>query len=341
MEKQPIFSVIIPAYNYGQYISESLQSIHDQTFPDWECIVVDDGSTDNTAEMVKHFIEKDARIKYHFQTNSGLSRARNKGISLASGSYYNFLDADDLLESGKLQLFYENILKNPKADVLYSEGRLFKDSNKDELFFNYSELEQNEWTLAKSGSGNEIIAEFLKTNRFLVNMPIVKSSLAKELKFDIQHESAAKWTFKHENSNKFIQGNDDWDFWARAAISGAQFLKLTYIKNSYSLLRLHGGSMSTKELQMISSQIVMRSKWNSLIQDTIIKKANYKLLQLSILLYGIHSKMEGNTSVGNRFIRLAIKNRADFKYTLFSVFSLCLPRTYAMKLLKKITGQQN
>ncbi|MFT5883703.1 MAG: glycosyltransferase involved in cell wall biosynthesis [Arcticibacterium sp.] len=339
MKKLPLFSVIIPAYNYGHYISESIQSVLNQSFQDWECIVIDDGSKDNTAEVVKAFTQKDSRIKYHFQKNAGLSKARNRGISLAKGSYFQFLDADDLLESEKLRLFNDTILNHPEADVLYSEGRLFKESNLEDLLYNYLDLEQKEWTLDISGRGNKIIADFLKSNRFLVNMPVVRASIAKEILFDIQHLSAAKWRFAHENSHRFIQGNDDWDFWTRAAISGAVFLKIPYITGSYSLLRLHGGSMSTKQLQMISSQIVMRSKWHALIKDPTIKKENAKLLQLSILLYGIHSKIDGKISVGNRFIQLAIKSSHDFKYTLFSLISYLLPGKTAMNLLKKVTGQ--
>ncbi|MFT7419912.1 MAG: glycosyltransferase involved in cell wall biosynthesis, partial [Arcticibacterium sp.] len=83
----PLFSVIIPAYNYGHYISESIQSILNQSFQDWECIVIDDGSKDDTSDVVKGFTIKDSRIKYHFQKNAGLSKARNRGISLAKGSY--------------------------------------------------------------------------------------------------------------------------------------------------------------------------------------------------------------------------------------------------------------
>ncbi len=339
METKPLFSVIIPAYNYGHYISESIESILNQSFQDWECIIIDDGSKDDTAEVVQHFTEKDARIKYHFQNNAGLSKARNMGISLAKGSYFQFLDADDLLESGKLQHFNETILKHPEADVLYSEGRLFKDSNLNQLLYNYLELEQKPWTLDVSGKGNKIIIEFLKSNRFLVNMPIVKANIAKEILFDIQHLSAARFGFAHENSERFIQGNDDWDFWTRAALSGAEFFKIPYTLGSYSLLRLHGGSMSTKQLQMISSQIVMRSKWNALIHDPSIKKTNAKFLQLSILLYGIHSKIDGNSAVGNKFILQALGIGSDLKYTLFSLISLVLPGQTAMNLLKKITGQ--
>jgi glycosyltransferase involved in cell wall biosynthesis len=335
----PLFSVIIQAYNYGHYISESIQSILNQSFQDWECIVIDDGSKDDTSDVVKGFTIKDSRIKYHFQKNAGLSKARNRGISLAKGSYFQFLDADDLLEPEKLQLFNDTIINHPEADVLYSEGRLFKESDLEKLLYNYVELEQKEWTLNTSGKGNKIIAEFLKSNRFLVNMPVVRSSVAKKMLFDIQHLSAAKWGFVHENSHKFIQGNDDWDFWTRTAISGALFLKIPHINGSYSLLRLHGGSMSTKQLQMISSQIVMRSKWHALITDPTIKKENAKLLQLSILLYGIHSKIDGRNSVGNRFIQNAIKSRSDFKYTLFSLIAYLISGQMAMSLLKKVTGQ--
>jgi len=89
-------SIIIPAYNVGQFISETLESVQRQTFDNWEAIIVDDGSTDNAVEVVKHFIQNDKRFRLICQPNGGVSKARNTGLLAGSGTYLSFLDGDDL-----------------------------------------------------------------------------------------------------------------------------------------------------------------------------------------------------------------------------------------------------
>jgi glycosyltransferase involved in cell wall biosynthesis len=81
----PKVSVVIPTYNYGRFLGEAIQSVLDQTFQDFEIFVVDDGSTDNTKEIVDSF--KDHRIKYIYQENRGVSAARNTGIQTSIGEY--------------------------------------------------------------------------------------------------------------------------------------------------------------------------------------------------------------------------------------------------------------
>src|SRR5215831_15925290 len=99
----PLVSVIVPAYNYGSLIGETLDSLRNQTYNNWECWVIDDGSTDNTSEVVRVYCKSDPRIKYLPQMNSGPSVARNNGIRHSRGSYLQFLDADDLLEKRKIE----------------------------------------------------------------------------------------------------------------------------------------------------------------------------------------------------------------------------------------------
>ncbi|HPO73662.1 MAG TPA: glycosyltransferase family 2 protein [Armatimonadota bacterium] len=91
----PHFSVVIPAYNRARFLPECLDSVLAQTFTDWECIVVDDGSTDGTRELVADYIRRDSRFRYHWQENAGASAARNAGIERATSEWIAFLDSDD------------------------------------------------------------------------------------------------------------------------------------------------------------------------------------------------------------------------------------------------------
>ena len=93
MKGRPLISIIIPCYNHGHYLDRALESVLAQTMPDWEVIVVDDGSTDDTRAVVRAYA--DGRVRYLYQENQGLAGARNTGIDHARGNYLAFLDADD------------------------------------------------------------------------------------------------------------------------------------------------------------------------------------------------------------------------------------------------------
>ena len=103
------FSIIIPAFNAENSIERALNSIKNQTFEDFEALIIDDGSIDNTANLCKNFIEYDQRFKYHFQANAGVSAARNRGIDYAKGEYLVFLDSDDAYRSSYLSILNQAI----------------------------------------------------------------------------------------------------------------------------------------------------------------------------------------------------------------------------------------
>lgn len=99
----PKISIIVPCFNQAQYLDEALQSVYNQTYINWECIVVNDGSTDNTEEVAFAWCEKDTRFKYIFQQNGGLSSARNIGLANVKGEYIQFLDSDDTINKFKFE----------------------------------------------------------------------------------------------------------------------------------------------------------------------------------------------------------------------------------------------
>jgi glycosyltransferase involved in cell wall biosynthesis len=112
MNDHPFFSVVIPLYNKEKYIKETLQSVRNQSFQDFEIIVIDDGSTDNSCDIVKS--KNDSRVRLIRQDNGGPSKARNRGIKEAKGKYISFLDADDAWLPDKLERQNELHLKNPE-----------------------------------------------------------------------------------------------------------------------------------------------------------------------------------------------------------------------------------
>jgi len=118
-ETQPFFSVIIPTYNRCLAVANAVKSVLAQTYTNFEVIVVDDGSTDNTATEVEKIVGTDSRVVYIFQENQERSASRNNGVELAKGEFICFLDSDDLYEPDHLLLLKETIGKQKEAAALY------------------------------------------------------------------------------------------------------------------------------------------------------------------------------------------------------------------------------
>ena len=122
----PLISVVIPAYNAGQFLDETLESVLSQTYENWECIIVNDGSTDNTESVAKKWCEKDSRFRLTNKENGGLSSARNWGIKESKAEYIAFLDADDILTPDSLEVRI-NVLIEQNVDLVATKLQHFTD----------------------------------------------------------------------------------------------------------------------------------------------------------------------------------------------------------------------
>lgn len=130
MDSQIFFSVIIPAYNREKFLKKCVDSVFRQSYPHFELIIVDDGSTDGTKGLISSYDDK--RILYFYQDNKGVSRARNKGLELARGGFIAFLDSDDRWTGDKLEKSLRYIREYPEIcifhteEIWYRKGRLLK-----------------------------------------------------------------------------------------------------------------------------------------------------------------------------------------------------------------------
>ncbi len=125
----PLISVIVVTYNRARFLKEALESIKRQTFKDYEIILVDDGSTDNTREIAKEY----PGIRYIYQEHSGISRARNTAVKAAIGKWIATLDSDDLWETDKLQKQVDYLLTHPDCRIVFTAFRNFTDIPEDKL----------------------------------------------------------------------------------------------------------------------------------------------------------------------------------------------------------------
>jgi len=130
MNKKALVSIVMPAYNSAAFISESIRSVQAQTYENWELLVIDDASRDQTLEIVKEFVQADPRIRLHpLPANQGAGFARNVGIKASEGEFICFLDADDLWKPEKLQLQLEFMTQH-NAEVCYSSYELIDEEGK-------------------------------------------------------------------------------------------------------------------------------------------------------------------------------------------------------------------
>lgn len=127
MNKRPTISIIIPIYKVEKYLKLCLDSIANQTFDDFEVLMIDDGSPDNSGEICVNYQHKDSRFRYYHKPNGGAASARNYALNLARGDYFAFIDSDDSIDSKYLEYLYAQIRKYGSDIAIISY--LVKDEN--------------------------------------------------------------------------------------------------------------------------------------------------------------------------------------------------------------------
>lgn len=264
-----LVSVIIPCYNYADYIPETLESILAQTYTHWEAIVVDDGSGDNTALVVAGYVERDPRIQYYYQQNQGLSAARNTGISLARGEYIQLLDADDYIATTKLEIQVDLLNKNEDVALVYADTYIFThkiDVDTPRKFRKFI------LTMPPmSGRGGDLAMHMAQDNIFLVGSPLFKRSMAETVGvFD-----------------KSLFSLEDWNFWCRAVLQGYKFV-YDNRKGTEFFVRTHGNNMSGNRYKMWKYKIQARQSLIEIIQRMMMSNSDSSL-NLKVVLAKHHS----------------------------------------------------
>lgn len=161
MKTEPLVSILMPTYNRASYLNEAIDSVLDQTYRNFELLVVDDGSTDNTREVVDSYLS-DSRVRYLYKENGGQSSGRNFGFSHSRGEYICFLDSDNKWLPKKLDICISAALENPDFDIIYGEN-IAIDSDGNELH-----------KIRMRRHSGCITAELLKDNFVTINTATLK-----------------------------------------------------------------------------------------------------------------------------------------------------------------------
>jgi glycosyltransferase involved in cell wall biosynthesis len=214
MTEKPLVSVVCPAYNCERFIEPALQSVFTQSYRQLEVIVVDDGSTDSTPELIKNYGE----LCYLRQTNRGPSAARNHGIRAARGEFVAFLDLDDLWTPQKLAKQMAALESCPDAALIFSDMRLFDTTGEDKLTMFQT------YRLTADFFGHESIVD--RSVAKLVTMNFIPTSSVLARKAALAEVGGFDEKFRK---------SEDWDLWLRIAIRRP----IAYIPEPMTLKRVH------------------------------------------------------------------------------------------------------
>ena len=282
-------SIIIPCYNQAAFLRETLQSVLELAYSNWECIIVDDGSTDNSADVANDFCKNDSKYKYFFQTNMGLSAARNTGLEHATGKFIQFLDSDDLLEKNKIDFQIKFLNANPKTDIVYGPMIRF-DSDTKEI------IDKGEWMTKINGNGTDVLETIIKKNIMVISSPLIRKSVCDKI----------------GDFNLKLKAVEDWEYWIRCAANNIRF---SYYEGGTTLIRSHGKSMMKNSVLMIENQIIMRKSISKVITEKRINRLNHKMSlklsgELGILLIKNKKFVKGYTHI----LKSGFKNFFIFIY---------------------------
>jgi glycosyltransferase involved in cell wall biosynthesis len=299
-----LVSIIIPCYNYGWLLAETLESVLKQYHVEWECLVIDDGSSDNTKQVAESFAARDARIKYVYQVNGGMSNARNNGLRLAKGKYIQFLDSDDLLAPDKLSIQVTYLEANPDVDIVYSDVRFFQHEDAAVISRSF-DMRDTPWLRRVEGKGEVAVGPLVEYNDIVINSPLTRASLIQKAgPFDEQLRSV-----------------EDWEFWVRCAIAGANFKYLPTDERAWALVRVHPTSTSQNRGRMLEYTFRMRQQLGQALAQAghaTAARLNRENLQTVIEKQAIRSFAQGHKGEGFKKFWLLARMTDKYLYYLKS-----------------------
>lgn len=234
---KPRVSIIMPAFNAERSISFSIKSVLDQSFGEWELLIINDGSTDSTLDVILEF--RDSRIKIINQSNQGVAAARNSALKIAIGEYIAFLDADDLWLPSKLQKQISIFSKSQKdLGLVYSGYRGFKFSEA-----NSFSLLTEPINIHNNDHYKLLVSNYIATLTVMIRRDIV---------FDVGY-------FRED-----LRGTEDWDYWIRIS----KLYKLKKIDQELALYRISAGSLSSNKITHANEELKVL-KTHLLVEDGI------------------------------------------------------------------------
>lgn len=298
----PRISVVIPTYNRSYYLRETLDSVFAQTYKDIEIIVVDDGSTDNTQEAIRKYLD---RIVYIYKDNGGQGSARNVGIKIAKGEYIAFLDSDDLWLPHKLQVQVAHMDSHPEWGMAFSLYESIDDANRT----------IGKWIRPKWTSYDTLL---LRGNIIPILTVMVRRRVFDEVgMFDESREIIAV---------------EDYVMWLRIGLK----YKIGFIDAILARYRFHAGNISSskKEMQRKLMMVLERFSSSDILTDETVKIRVLRTLAMWLFEQGCMTFDKASMLRSRKLFYCIVGKRPYFLrgylYLLMSFFDLRF-----VKFLKK------
>lgn len=283
----------MPVNNGEKFIAESIGSVMQQSYPEWELIIIDDGSADNTKNIVQLFCEADKRIKYFYQNKSGQGAARNKGIKLSNASLIAFLDADDLWFSHKLENQLKLMLER-SVDLVFSDVVVINENGKT--------IRESWGVTSDVYKGNEGLIVFLRENK----APLLTVLARKEniLRVNCFEESET------------IQYGEDYDLWIRMLIDGSVLMGTAEKLAAY---RKHDAQSTQNKLALL--QVVKRIKSISPADKRLLEIKNTALRLWIRKLLKVYMQNVGREDIDNIIVHFPLAFEQYFFLFLSRIFN--------------------
>lgn len=246
-------SIIVPCYNQGHFLPETLSSVLSQTYEDWECIIVNDGSTDNTEAVGSEWCKKDVRFRYILLGNGERCAARNTGIKESNGAYILPLDADDKISEDYLSLAVQAFSNNAEVQLVYARAEYFGDLS-------------GEWPL-----------EDFDWNKFIFYNQIYVSALFRRKDYDKTNGFNEQMKF----------GWEDWEFWISLLKPNPKVYRIPEICFYYRIRSQSTMQNMTYEQEKYSKRLIYLNHfeiYNHLFSDPITLYEDYRYGQNKIKL---------------------------------------------------------
>jgi glycosyltransferase involved in cell wall biosynthesis len=275
-----------------------------QTYPYWEALIIDDGSTDNSRRVAEEYQGRDTRFQYIYQANGGMSSARNHGLRIAKGEYVQFLDADDLLAPRKLEVQVAFLDTHPAVDIIYSDMRYFR-HGAPSVLSRSGDMKDVRWMAEVDGQGDALIDILVEKSIMVVNAPLVRMSLVRRV-----------GPFSEQ-----LRSVEDWEFWIRCALAGA-LLHYDRTPDAWAIVRVHPTSTSQNALRMHNSEVTMRRELQTRLQKVgayNAMKINLNLIDENQVYIARYNIIGGDILLGIKgYIKLAFKTK-QYAYYLKSI----------------------
>lgn len=310
-----LVSVVVPTYNYAHFLPAALDSVLAQTYRDWECIIVDDGSTDDTPAVADAYARRDSRFRYIHQANRGLAGARNSGVRDARGEAIQFLDADDRLLPPKLKRHTAYLDSHPECDIVYGDVWFFRSETPDVLTPSlHGKLTRS---ILRRVHGN---AEAFRVLQHYNIMPVPAAIIRRRV-------------FERAIFDEEANAVEDYGFWIRCAALGFSF-DFCEPDEPVAAVRSHGASMSRDFVRMLRGLITVAHAYEKTAPPITPQLPLIYEMALGVETAERESRIRGARRIW-RAAAAATESLTAMRWRVYAAATLLLPRRLFLRVIAR------